>query len=577
MALRLESLLLGRRASVALATLGIAVVLLLAWIGYVAVRGWQRSVEQLAAQQADEGADLLLSALTRDMQAVQRNVLSSPSLDTLAQQPASDIVNLVASAFARYEYPEAFYRWRSGGESASGQFFIRRERPPEWVEAVAGPNRFPVELRRGNEVGELLLARVGGDAARGKRFSVFELQIGQRRYQVVARLFYRDRLRQSLDAVFAFTVNLDWTRERYFGNLMRQVVAGENASSDTVLRVLDGRGALVATSDGAAALGAERSRRSFPVFFFSPLLVAAELPGQVGGEPWVAEAVLRPDSPLRGAVSAASRMLVLQALAALTLMIGVALTVRAARASVQLTDLRSDFVSSVSHEFKTPIATIRAAGETLASGRLEGAAARTEYAGFIVQESRRLARLVDNLLAFSRLTDISAPQQPTDALSIHSLVEGTLQRFEVQLTQGGFTVHVDIPDTVPPVRGDGSALALMLDNLIDNVIRHSRTGKDVRVRVEARGSTAIVLDVIDTGGGIAADEVRHVTRKFYRGRDAGHGGTGLGLAIASRIAADHGGALRVLSEPGVGTTVRVVLPAATRGAEQAAQARRKLA
>ncbi len=576
--MRLESLLLGRRASVALAALGIGVVLLLAWIGFVAVRGWQRSVEQLAEQQADEGADLLLSALTRDMQAVQRNILSSPALDTLALQPSSDVVNLVASTFARYAYPEAFYLWRSAGESPSGQFFIRRERPPAWEAQVAGPNRFPVELRPGNSVGELLLARVGDDAARGKRFSVFEVQVGERRYQVVARLFYRDRLRQSLDAVFAYTVNLTWAREQYFGSLMRQVAAIETASSDTVLRVLDGRGSLVATSDARSDLGAERSRRTFPVLFFSPLLVAAEAPGQVGGEPWVAEAVLRPDSPLRGAVAAASRMLVLQGLAAITLLVGVGLTVRAARTSVQLTELRSDFVSSVSHEFKTPIATIRAAGETLASGRLEGEAARTEYAGFIVQESRRLTRLVDNLLAFSRLTDISAPQQPTEALSVRSLVEGTLQRFGVQLTQGGFTVQVEIPESVPPVRGDGSALALMLDNLIDNVIRHSRTGRDVRVRVETRGTAAVVLDVIDTGGGIAADEVRHVTRKFYRGRQAGDGGTGLGLAIASRIAGDHGGSLRVLSEPGVGTTVRVVLPAAvTEMAERVEQGRRKRA
>ena len=115
--------------------------------------------------------------------------------------------------------------------------------------------------------------------------------------------------------------------------------------------------------------------------------------------------------------------------------------------------------------------------------------------------------------------------------------------------------------TLPPVLGDRTGLALMLDNLVDNVIRHSRGEHALAITASVAGRF-VVLDVSDRGGGIPPDEVRHVTQKFYRGRLAGHGGTGLGLAIAARIVDDHRGTLKIDSEPGVGTTMRIAIPAA---------------
>ena len=121
---------------------------------------------------------------------------------------------------------------------------------------------------------------------------------------------------------------------------------------------------------------------------------------------------------------------------------------------------------------------------------------------------------------------------------------------------------MSVPPTLPPVLGDRTGLALMLDNLVDNAIRHSRG----RTRRWGSGASVsgrfVVLEVSDRGGGIPPDEVRHVTKKFYRGRQAGHGGTGLGLAIAARIVADHHGTLKIDSEPGSGTTMRIAIPAA---------------
>ena len=167
---------------------------------------------------------------------------------------------------------------------------------------------------------------------------------------------------------------------------------------------------------------------------------------------------------------------------------------------------------------------------------------------------------MDNLLAFSRLTDSAEAKPPVDRVVLADIVAGTIERFSVQLTNGDFRVDVAVPATLPLLSGDPSAIALLLDNLVDNAIRHSRREHRLTVRATAEARN-IVLEVADGGGGIPEDEIRHVTKKFYRGRNAGHGGTGLGLAIAMRIVSDHGGTLEVASEAGIGTTVRVSLPA----------------
>ena len=298
----------------------------------------------------------------------------------------------------------------------------------------------------------------------------------------------------------------------------------------------------MAGARAAVAPGAPTSNRTFPLMFFNPVIAAADPPAKLQRRSWTVRATTRGDSSLLAASSDANRMLVLGLVAAATLAIGIGLSVRAARARLRLAELRADFVASVTHEFKTPIATIRAAGDTLVADRLDGAAARQDYARFIVHESRRLTRLVDNLLAFTRVTDTPEVRPPLEPVVLADVVAESLDRFAVQLSAGTFRVDVSVPPTLPPVLGDRTGLALMLDNLVDNVIRHSRGERALAIGASVSGRF-VVLEVGDRGGGIPPDEVRHVTKKFYRGRLAGHGGTGLGLAIAARIVDDHRGTL----------------------------------
>ena len=562
--IRLERVLLRRWAVSALAAVACALVVLLVWLGWFAVRQWQQSLRLLAERQVDDASERFLVELTRDMQAVQRLVLLSPALDAFtSREPGPDptygAVNLVASAFARYRYPEAFFLWTRERGGTEPVFFYRRDRSVPW-NAAADPAPFPVIVDEHASVGSTLLRRIQDDAAEGRRFIVFETPLEGTSYQVVVRLLYRDVFRQNLETVIGFVVNLDWARQHYFPALLDEAVA-DRAGEGVAIEIADDRGRPVAGVDAGVGSGAPASDRTFPLMFFNPVIAAADSPARLQRRSWTIRATTRGDSSVLAALADANRMRALGLVAAATLAVGIALSVRAARARLRLAELRSDFVASVTHEFKTPIATIRAAGETLVADRLDGAAARQDYAGYIVQESRRLNRLVDNLLAFTRVTDTPEVRPPVEAVVLADVVAEALDRFAVQLAAGAFRVDVAVAPTLPPVQGDRTGLALMLDNLVDNVIRHSRGEHWMAIRAKDEGRI-VVLEVSDRGGGIPPDEVRHVTRKFYRGRLAGHGGTGLGLAIAARIVDDHHGTLTIQSESGVGTTMRIAIPVA---------------
>jgi two-component system phosphate regulon sensor histidine kinase PhoR len=250
----------------------------------------------------------------------------------------------------------------------------------------------------------------------------------------------------------------------------------------------------------------------------------------------------------------------LVAVAGTALALGIGLLVRRMRTSAALARTRADFVTTATHELKTPVAAIRAAGETLLNGRLSEDA-RADYARLVVDQADRLTRLLNNVLAYSRIT--SATEAYTfEPLSLDLLVGDVLRDWRRPLERAGFTVHVDIPDDLPPVRADRTAFELLVDNLVSNAVTYSGDTRRLEIVARQADGRAVTLDIVDHGIGIAADEIEHVRRRFVRGRRAAPGGSGLGLAIADRIVHDHGGSLTIQSAVGAGTTVRVTLPAA---------------
>ena len=527
-------------------------------IGYRAVVEWQHAAALVASRRAASAAELLVSALSHDMRGAHTSVLLGAERDGLAAGQTADLLHPIAGAFARYPYAEAFFSWHNGPNTGV-VFYSRTERRPPWLASATSEALYPVATGSDRRLGRQLQDRIELDMQQGRRFSAFMLPIGGVDYQVVAVISYADATRERPASLIGFVVNLKWARQHYFAELAEQVAAIEGSDHSVRFSIFDENGDAVVGAPITSADGAPVASRLFPVAFFDPAAVAVDPPADLGLVWWTAVTTNRDDPTLAAAERGARRTLALAAVMTLTLAVGLIVSLRAARASADLAVMRADFVSAVTHELKTPLANIRAINETLASGRATPEMIR-EYARMGTSEATRLTRLVDNLLAYSRVTDV-ADVYSFEPVALASVVQRTLQEFDSNLRRDRFTVTVDVPDDLPMVRADPNALGLLLNNLIDNAIRYS---KDTRsLAISARGTTSsVTLEVADRGVGIPPDELARVTRKFFRGRGSVTGGSGLGLAIVDRIVADHGGALELRSTEGQGTTVSVTIPAA---------------
>jgi len=535
-------------------TIAIAIALAtLAYFGYRATREWQRSTRQFIERRTEETADLLVTALTRDMRGVQNSVLASRDWTPYSEDSLTDMSDQVAGAFARYPYPESFFGWQAGPDQ-SVVFFNRANRYPVWMPAGPTADRYPVNVVTDAAIGPALFQRIERDARAGRRYSIFETRLGDERYQVVARLQYQGPFRENLETVFGYTVNLDWAERSYFAEITAQVERIDRSGIDLHLAVFDEQAHLITGSSGSAPA----TRRQFPLLFFDPATVILDPPPDLDLRNWTVRVSGDDDSTL---VWATDWIIVVITAIAMTLGVSLVFTYQAVRANAALAELRSDFVSTVTHELRTPLATIRAVGDTLVKGRVTSAEALTEYAQLLVQEAKRLTRLVDNLLAYARVTDVAAIYTFERQAPIE-LIEDVLEDFGNQLLAGHFAVRVEVPADLPQVQADRTAIRLALDNLIDNAIRYSDGRRWIRVAAWADRSR-VYIEVSDRGIGIHADELEIVKRKFVRGRLARQGGSGLGLAIVSRVIADHGGRFVLVSQVGEGTTARVDLPAVT--------------
>ena len=525
-------------------------------VSFRAAEEWQRTAAALAQHRAEAMVNVLVGALMQDMRGVQTTVLSDQQPDVTESAPAIRY-DLIASAFARYPYPDAFFTW-TAGQLSGLLFYTRGDRPPAWLPPHSTPPGLPVETTVDAAIGDRLLTRISIDARIGRRYSTFDIVLRGSRLQVVALLSYDDAYRQDLKGAFGFLVDLAWVREHYFADVARHVMPIGSNEYDIRLAVENSSGEAVFRSkaDAAAAAG----YRELPLLFFDPRLVAVDWPPDLHRAVWTAHARIDADPLVLAASAGARRSLLVAALLAGALVLAFAFVLRAARASAQLADMRSEFMATVTHELKTPLATIHAISETFASGRGMTPEISRKYGRFSVHEAKRLRRLIDNLLAYARITD-PVDMYTFEAVAPSELIEIALRDFASQLEYGGFDVRVEVPPTLPLVRADRRALSLVLVNLVDNAIRYSGAHKYVEIRASNGGDT-VVLAVTDHGVGIPDDEIPFVRRKFFIGQRGGPGGTGLGLAIVDRIVVDHGGSLSISSAIGQGTTVRLELPTA---------------
>lgn len=214
-------------------------------------------------------------------------------------------------------------------------------------------------------------------------------------------------------------------------------------------------------------------------------------------------------------------------------------------------DLKTALLRAVSHDLRSPLTAIVAAGDALRSDTLDGDD-RRELAGAVGSEGRRLSRLVDQLLDLSRL-EAGAAAPRTDWCSIEELLQTAIDGLPGARARCALSIERELPD----VRADAAQLERAFANLIDNALRHSDGPVTVRALRRPSAPPRLVVRTIDHGPGIPAAERERIFEPFHRGDG---GGSGLGLAVARGFVTANGGTLRVESLPGQGSTFIVELP-----------------
>jgi signal transduction histidine kinase len=247
------------------------------------------------------------------------------------------------------------------------------------------------------------------------------------------------------------------------------------------------------------------------------------------------------------------------------LLVGTYFIARAIRREAEVSHMQSEFVSAVSHEFRSPLTSIRQLSEMLAMGRVPLEGRRQVYYDTLVRESGRLQRLVEALLNFGRM-EAGARQYHFEELDASSLVHRVVSEFEPQLTSAGRHIELNGNEEGCRIEADPEAMSVALRNLVDNALKYSWDKPAVWVEW-GKQNERIAIRVRDAGAGIAPEEMKAIFRKFVRGSAAAAGnvkGSGVGLAMVRHIVAAHGGEILVKSEPGEGSTFTVLLRAAER-------------
>ncbi len=221
--------------------------------------------------------------------------------------------------------------------------------------------------------------------------------------------------------------------------------------------------------------------------------------------------------------------------------------------------LRRQMTADIAHELRTPLSVILGYTEALSDGKLHPTPETFEI---MHEEAKHLGRLIEDLqtLALADAGELSLTRRATNP---RALLERAAAAYGAQAQQKGITLQVKSAPDLPQIEVDPDRMAQVLSNLVSNALRYTPAGGEITLSATFR-PPAVVLQVSDTGAGIAPEDLPHVFERFYRGdkaRQRQEGESGLGLAIAKSIVEIHGGTITVDSRPGEGTTFTIELPA----------------
>lgn len=351
--------------------------------------------------------------------------------------------------------------------------------------------------------------------------------------------------------IAGFEVDLDYLASAGF----KEVLRGFTVEGDVILTILDEDGEIIEATHTLSGQGLDPDEITPPG---EPIAITSlkALPfwkvGIYVKNPLALERLSRRNANLRAFLIAGL---------ILAIAFGIYLSLREARRETEMAQLRSDFVANVSHELRTPLSSIQIFSETLKQNRAVSQDKQEQYLDTISSESDRLARLVDNVLDFSRL-ERSVKEFHFQSTNIGEIVSSAVEAYKLYADQRDVSVSLKMIADLPEIQADKEALSQVVMNLIDNALKYSEENGEITVNAFCKGKN-IVIQVVDKGVGIDEEDIRKIFDKFYRGKNVanlGTGGTGLGLTLAKAVAIAHGGNITVRSKKGEGSKFSIILP-----------------
>ena len=523
-------------------------VAVLFYFQFTSIDALGRSSAVVLRQLSQETAD----GVTRKIE----DTLKAPYINVLLRTPQaqSDPLNLAAieptfeQALAAMPFVSRFYVWSDISTEHRGEL-LAYDRENEG---------FHSNLPEA----DLVVRRFRELAPQKRAISVFEATIDGRRSYFQAQLRFVFPARDKMTSFAAFRVDGDRLRNEFFPTLVTEKLTsvegptGFPALSVTLIDDAD----RVAFPAGGSIPKTYVDERTFPLVFFDPELVALSAPEGRKFELWRVRTGYD-NQTIPAIIDARARpQRALMAMLAAVMGLGVFIVARAAAREVRVAEMKSTFVSSVSHDLKTPLALIQLFAETLELGRLKNTDRAQEYYRIINSEARKLTRLINNLLDFSKI-EAGLRSYSKKPVNLTELTHGVLESLDSQFRHNQFTVTSRLDNDVH-VLIDPEAAVQALENLISNAMKYSPEHREIVVEVDRVDNYGVVR-VTDRGVGVPPRLQRKIFRKFFRiATDAGSGpqGTGLGLAIVDHVMRGHDGFVRVESEPGRGSTFTLHFP-----------------
>lgn len=511
-------------------------------------------LRQLSQETADAAAEDVESTLKR------------PHISVLLAIPQTRIDGIdrawldgvLRQGLQESSFVEAFYVWSAISEEYRDHLLVYNR--DSLADASDDLDR---RFRDAPGVGAVILPRVRDLLVHKRAIVAFQAIIGGHRKYVQVQLRFPNATRDTISSFVAVVVDAEAMRTQHLPSMMKNRLAtvqhlGGFPQLDLTLRDSKARVIFSSAPGGASVFVDERS---FPLVFFDRELLEYAAPFEAEPETWTLQTGFGNQTIEAIAASSSRPQLALMAILALVMAAGVFFVAGAAAREVRLAELKSNFVASVSHDLKTPLALIQLFAETLELGRVRTPERAAEYYRIINGEAKKLTRLIENILDFSRMEAGLRPYRTAPA-DLGEVTRDVVARLHSQFEQGRFTVTTRVDPGLPSVDIDTGAVQQAIENVLANAMKYAREHRDIDVHV-GRDARHVAVHVTDHGIGIPRHLQRRVFRKFFRVDSAlggGPQGTGLGLAIVDHTMRGHGGTVGVTSEPGRGSTFTLAFP-----------------